>query len=431
MSFTGLSYLRLPFLMRRVRRNRRRKPQALRALQETKLRALVTHSYEHVPYYRRLFHDAGLHPTMIRSVEDLSKIPITTKEDLRQLPSRELTADNIDLHTCLQFTTSGTTGIPLTVYRTREYSQDTMARKLVTDFLCGDRFWYRRAIFTQWTPAQPRFYQRFGIFPTQNISPFKGVEWQMQQLQTFQPHIIFTLPSHAVVLANAVKEQGLQHRDLRLIISQGELLDPQTRTMVEAALDTEMFERYGSAEAPRIYAECHAHSCHIQSDRHFIEVTQQGETLGLDEEGDITATDLDNYAMPFLRYNHEDVGILLEDTCTCRCTYPLMRLTAGRTRDYIQLPNGHLVPANTAYNFLRLIAGIEQFQVIQTQWTTLHVKLVTSAAFRDTAYNAILQEFHRRLGEELTIEFTVVDTIPRGPTGKLSAFKTHLPIPQI
>jgi phenylacetate-CoA ligase len=414
--------------MWKLRRNRRLTPTALQTLQEKKLRALVRHSYHHVPYYHRLFKQAGLHPDAITTVDDVRKIPVTTKDDIRFLPSHELTAQNIDLTTCSQSHTSGSTGVTLTVYWDRDYRIATKARKLVTDLVCGDSMWYRRAVFTQWEQEQPRLYHKFGLFRTRYISPFKDLYGQFNELTAFNPQTIFTLPSHALSLTRVVKEQGLQNLDVKLIISQGELLDAYTRRVVEDTLGAEMFDRYGSAEAPRIYAECRDHSCHIQSDRHLVNVTRNGETLGRAEEGDITVTNLDNYVMPFIRYNQEDIGLLLNDICTCECHYPLMRITTGRNRDYIQLPDGRIIPGNHALLFLRSIPGIAQFQVVQEQRDRLRVILVKGDDFQETLYGTIAQEFHRLIGADVAIEFTIVDAIPRGRTGKLLAFKTYLPV---
>jgi phenylacetate-CoA ligase len=287
--------------------------------------------------------------------------------------------------------------------------------------------WYRRAVFTQWEQAHPRFYHKLGIFRTRYISPFKDVHWQFDELTAFNPQTIFTLPSHALSLTRVVQDRGMPNLGVKLLISQGELLDAYTRRVVEATLGAEMFDRYGSAEAPRIYAECRDHSCHIQCDRHLIHVTRNGETLGRAEEGDITVTNLDNYVMPFLRYNQEDVGLLLDDECPCGCHYPLMRITTGRNRDYLQLPDGRVIPGHHALLFLRSIPGIAQFQVVQEQRDRLRVILVKGDDFRETLYDRITQEFQRLVGLDVTIEFTVVEAIPRGRTGKLVAFKSYLP----
>ena len=133
------SYLRTPFLIQRLIRNRRLKSTELRELQSKKLKALVRHSYDHVPYYRSLFKKVKLHPDDIKSIADLDKIPILKKEDIRNAQVNEITATNFNLSKCIMGRTAGTTGIPISVYCERETILTMNLGIYIWQLTCGDK----------------------------------------------------------------------------------------------------------------------------------------------------------------------------------------------------------------------------------------------------------------------------------------------------
>src|SRR3989304_4233547 len=114
--------------LRRLLKNHRLPHVALLELQNRKLRTVILHAYENVPYYHSLFSSVGLSPEDIRTAEDLKHIPITTKEDLRAADAERITAKGTNLSSCITTNTSGTTGKSLTIYLTRD---EERTRRLV------------------------------------------------------------------------------------------------------------------------------------------------------------------------------------------------------------------------------------------------------------------------------------------------------------
>ena len=170
-----ISYHQIPFIYRRLRQHQRFSPTALRQLQDQKLRAIVKHCAEHVPYYQRLFRDAKVDPEAIRSVDDLSKIPITTKAMIRQVPLHELQATNVPLKNCVKLETSGTSGIPLSIYWDIDALLENKLNMLLLQLDCGDGIFNKRIESHMWTMRFPQILQRLGIFRTKYISPFAAV----------------------------------------------------------------------------------------------------------------------------------------------------------------------------------------------------------------------------------------------------------------
>lgn len=422
------SYLRAPFIIRRLMCNRRLKPTELRELQSRKLRALVRNSYDHVPYYRSLFKEAELRPDDIESIDDLDKIPISRKEDIRKVPLQEITAANIDLSRCLVSRTSGTTGTPMPVYCGRESTLTLYLGVYIWQLSCGDRITNKRVVYPTWQPIPPRSVQRMGIFRTRRISPFDDMETQIVQIKNFGPETLITLPSCASGLCKEIRERNIRGINPSLVFTGGELLDEHLRNLVMETFGAELYDGYGSLEAGWIGTECVEHTgYHVWSDAVIVEITRDGEVAPTGEEGEITVTNLDEYAMPFIRYNQEDLGTLIDEECPCGCHFPLMKLTRGRKIDVIQLPDGRAISLLDVYDGLNLIRGIGQFQVIQEEIDRLTVKIVKDSRFTEETCEEVRQMFGQRLGN-VEIDVSLSDSIPRDKSGKYKPFITKIPV---
>src|SRR3990170_8850556 len=107
-------------LLKRLRKNLKLPKAELETIQQKKLHALINHAYENVPYYRRLFNSAGLRPESIQRIEDLEKLPITDKTAMRSMEKNEIMARNLDPGAFVEVFTSGSTGMPATIYFTQE-----------------------------------------------------------------------------------------------------------------------------------------------------------------------------------------------------------------------------------------------------------------------------------------------------------------------
>ena len=180
--------------LRKLIQNRKLSSEELRELQNQKLRSLIRHAYENVPYYRSLFISVGLTPKDIRTTEDLKHIPITTKDDLRAAAER-ITAKGIDLSSCITTNTSGTTGKSLIIYLTRDEERTrrlVLFRTLLSiGFSPLDRF----AVLGSVEPHHTRLHQRLGFYRSWKISRFLPVEDQIQCLQMIQPTVLWVYPT--------------------------------------------------------------------------------------------------------------------------------------------------------------------------------------------------------------------------------------------
>lgn len=413
-------YVVAPFLLLRVIRNNRLKRNEIIKLQNKKLRRLVKQSFEKVPYYNKLLKASGIKPEDIRTVDDLDKIPISKKTNFSDLELKEIVASDINLRKCKLVRTSGTSGIKLELYREHKSFLKNLLHLYLWQLEVGDKIHNRHAnIGAAWVMPTPL--ERIGIFPTKRISPLADTSTQIKQIIEYNPDALTALPSTLRVIANEIIHQQIRVK-IPLIFGGGEMLDNHTRRLVQEAFDAEVFDGYGMTEVGGICAECRAHTGqHIFGDQVIVEISRDGEKISPGEKGYITVTDLNGYATPFIRYNSEDVGMLVDDECICSSQFPLMRITEGRKSDTILLNNGKLIPAHEVCVSLYTIQGIKQFQVIQESANRFTVKVVKKSGFTKDLHENIVQSVEQKIGK-VDVEVLTVDDIPRLKSGKFKQF---------
>jgi len=413
-----------PFFISKIIRNNRLKRHQILELQNKKLRKLVKHSFEKVPYYNKLFRVSGIRPEDIRTVDDLHKIPISKKTDLSDLQLWEITASNIDLKKCELTKTSGTSGIKLEFYREKQVVNKNLLRHYYYQSQVGDKIYNRRLIIGGgWLPSNPL--EIMGIFPARRISPFASTREQLEYISQFDPTVLIGFPSALRVIADEVlhKQIGVK---TPLIFSGGEMLDIYTRQLLQKTFDSEVFDVYGLTEIGGICGECRSHiGQHVWGDQVIVEITADGEKTALGEEGCITVTNLDRYSTPFIRYNTGDIGMMIEDECICDAQFPLMRITEGRKSDIILLNDGRLIPAQAVCVELYTIQGIKQFQVIQKSTNDFEVRIIKKYEFIENLDKKIAQLFEKKIGE-VYVDVQIVDNIPRLRSGKWKQFISQI-----
>jgi phenylacetate-CoA ligase len=426
MDMSSSIFLAAPFTLRRLRRNRRLKRIELRELQNKKLRAMVKHSCENVPYYHDMFRKADLRPDDIKTVDDMRKIPITTKEDIRDLPAEMITAKGFDLSRCFSLRTSGTSGTPMTLYWSKKARYMNFLLQFAWQLECGDKMTNRQvSIGAGWYAATHPF-QKIGIFRARRISPLEDATKQIEQIKTFGGRTLIAYPSCVKTLAKEIVEEAVQGLSVHLIFTGGELLDNYTRELASDAFQAELFDKYGAHEVGSISTECRQRvGYHILSDFVIVESLKDGELASLGEEGELTVTNLENHAMPFMRYNLKDLGVLINDECSCDNHYPLMKITGGRESDVVQLADGKMTSALGIYSQLNHIPGIRQFRVTQEDRGSFTIEILKSSKFTETTVEETRRQLKTVLGD-VKIEVQTVQDLKREKSGKFRQFITKV-----
>lgn len=412
-----------------LKRNQWLSTKELEEIQNRKLKRLINHAYENVPYYHKLFDSVNVKVEDIKTVEDLYRIPITNKLTLQSLPITEITAKNVSLSKCVRKRTSGSQGIPLTIYyhkKDKNFLDMVWARARLEN---GQRLIDKRVSIRNphYFPTKKRWYEHFSIWRRVNISCFDDVENQLKILEKVNPEVITSYPSSLKLLAMALEEQKNRKINSRLIFTSTELLNADARRFIQSKFEAPIFDFYGANELGLIAWECNKRSgYHINIDSVVVEFIWNGKKIKSGERGKLICTALHSYAMPFIRYEIGDVGIKSDEKCACERGLPLMRIIEGRIDDFIVLPDEKMVSPYSLIYIMRNIPGISRYQIIQEEKDKILVLIIKGKEFTQNTITSIRRNLEKALGKDVKIDIKIVNNITRDKSGKFRVVKSKV-----
>jgi len=323
--------------------------------QNDRLRETVRRAYDNVDFYRERLDEAGVDPEGIRSVEDVAKLPFTTKEDFRdEYPDGLFAVDMEEVRRI--HASSGTTGKPKIVSYTDadlDVWKEAMARSLyAAGVRPGDTVQnaYGYGLFTGGLGFHDGI-EKLGatVIPTGGGNTGR----QIDTLQDLESDALACTPSYCLYLAEAAQERGLDPREFPVstVIIGAEPFTDAMREEIEAALDVTAIDIYGLSEivGPGVSVECAEaqEGLHVWEDLFYPEVVdpETGEVLEDGEEGELVLTTLAKEALPVLRYRTGDVTRLHRETCSCGRTAVRMDNVTGRTDDLIIVRGVNVYPS--------------------------------------------------------------------------------------
>ncbi len=365
---------------------------------------------------------AKVKPSDIKSLEDLPKIPILTKSEVRN-NSNSLISKGVIKELCKKEETSGTTGISLSIIAEKRVSYIMAANKLRHYVENGGKLFRDRyvVLLPSFRPLRGTYLgvllRKLGILRRVDLNTRYPIEGIIDRLVDFKPEVIDSYPSFLLLLARELEKKGNAIQP-RLVFVSGELLDARSRKLINSSFETEMFDTYGCTEAGFIAWECSEHAgYHTNVDLVVAEFVKDGEQVAAGESGEIILTPLWNFAMPLIRYKVGDIGTPSGESCPCGRGLPLMKVLEGRFEDLIILPTGRIISPLVISCYFEGIEGITEYRVIQEKTDDFIVQIALKEGYGDDTLLQIRDRFMKGLGEDITINFEVVDTIPRD--GKL------------
>ena len=409
-------YAGAPFRLARLLRDQWLGRERLEALQWRRLQAVLRHAHAWCDGYRERFESVGMHPDEVRSPADMARLPILTREDLR-LP-RGLIDRRLDPSRLIAATTSGSTGRRTTVWFDRPGA--FMAKVLLkarARLTCGVRPWHRIALFQE-EPYAGRSAERGRI---RSFSIHLPAPELLPAVTRFAPDVLYGFPGHLALLGEAAAG-ALRPR---LVLTSGELLDAHLRRRLAAAFAAPVLDVYGCTEAKEIAFQCREHGgYHVNSDWLHLEAIGADDPSGA-MPGTLVVTSLYNYGMPLIRYAMGDTGEILADPCACGRGLTLMRPTSGRLVDYFRLGGGQRVAPYSMTCAIEGVAGMRQYQIVQTAQDRVVVRVVPQASFDAAAERAIPRLLAPVLpGVTVTVER--VDRLAAEPSGKYRIVRSEL-----
>jgi phenylacetate-CoA ligase len=319
--------------------------------QNAALRRLIAHAYRNVCYYHDLFERNGIGPHQVRTVADLPIIPVTGKDDLRDRPPEDVLARGLDPGRLLAVRTSGSVGEPFTV-RFTPWEQRVLTLSWARPMRyfgrrAGDRLValvYMRPELEHGAPLYEHLRNALGVFRTTYVNMCLPPEEVLQGLRRCRPDILAGYPGVLAHLADAAEAADAPTIRPRAVCTGGEVITDAVRRRIARAFGAPVYNCYASEEFRVIAWECREtgelHTCngHV-----IVEVLKDGRPAAPGEDGELVATSLFSYAMPFIRYRLGDIVTRGEDQCRCGLPYSTIQEVKGRTLDYFPLPDGRML----------------------------------------------------------------------------------------
>ncbi|MBN1195506.1 MAG: phenylacetate--CoA ligase [Methanomicrobiaceae archaeon] len=340
----------------------------LRTLQLKRLTWTVRQA-EKVPFYQSLLKNAGIRSDAIRSLDDLVKLPFTSKKDLRlgypfgslAVPLTEV----VRIHT-----TSGTTGKPTVVGYTRadlENWADLMARDLTMVGLGPGDVFQNALGYGLFTGGLGFHAGAEKIGMTVIPSATGNTRRQIEMIEDFGVTAVNATPSYAMRLAEVAEEMGAGLETLRIGTFGAEPWSENMRRELEERLGITAYDSYGMSElyGPGAAFECEEkNGLHFWHDSFLIEIInpETGEQLGPGERGELVVTPLVKEAMPLIRYRTGDITMILDDVCPCGRGQKIARIM-GRSDDMLVIRGINVFPSQIEHVLLSLPEVGEQFMV--------------------------------------------------------------------
>ena len=408
--------------------NQRKSRQQLIALQKKALNKVLNHAYANVPYYHGLFDSTGIRPEDITSVRDLHKIPILTKDIILANYPDNILATNMDLRHCSPRMTSGSSGKKLEVVIDDKIAALYRLMQLRQLLDVGYKPWDRIAYIRYCTPVTKMFLQKFGLFRRYYIPLEWTPERQLSEILSFKPQIINAYPSVLYLLARTITRDQAKKLRLKFLLSNSELLTRHIRESLEEVFQCKVYNDYSCLEFSAIAFECRMQSLHIASDNVIVEILDgDGNQLPPGEQGRIVITSLNNYAMPYIRYEIGDIGILSDEICPCGRRFPIFKSIVGRCDDFVVMPSGRLIDPQTAVFQIEVIPEIKEFRVIQGKDYKITVNIIPEEG---AEFVRIEDQIKKKLGsvfnDALRVDVNQVSILERGTTGKHRSVISHI-----
>jgi phenylacetate-CoA ligase len=397
-------------------------PERIQRERDRLLRSLIATAYHDVPFYRFLMDREGVRVDAIRGVQDLHRLPVVTKDEIRRaLYGRTIRATGQPTYAT---STSGSTGstfvVPEDAY--------TFGWYLSTAILTWE--------WAGWEIGRPHL--QTGINPTRNfkrrlkdrllrchyVSAYdltdSALTSHLRVLERSRIEFLFGYPGSLYLLARHAARQGW-NRPMAGIITWGDNLYRHYRDTIETTFGTQVLDTYGMSEGIQIAAQCRGNGpYHVLSLDVAVEILDdRGKPVAPEDVGNIVVTRLHPGPMPFIRYRTGDVGVRGEAiVCGCGRGFEAMKRIQGRETDIVLTPSGNRLIVHFFTGILERFPEIESFQVVQNELESVVIRVVPGTDYTPAISRRMVEELRNHGAADLNISVEEVTTIPVPPSLK-------------
>ena len=399
---------------------------ALLDLQTRRLRGFFVAVRDTVPYYGRLFAEAGFAPERLTSPRDLERLPFLTKGLIRSNLER---LKAVNARRLVRYNTGGSSGEPLVFYMGMDrVSHDVAAKWRATrwwDVDIGDP-----EVVIWGSPielgAQDRLKAiRDRLLRTHLLPAFAMSEQRMDEflnaLRRIRPRMVFGYASAVALLAGHALQRAVRLDDLgvRAAFVTGETLYPQQRQIIEQVFGAPVANGYGSRDAGFIAHQCRSGSLHVSAEHILVELIDANDTpVQPGETGEIVVTHLATAEFPFIRYRTGDMAVQSREPCACGRGLPVLETVHGRSTDFIRTRSGNMMHALALIYEVRDDPAVRAFKFIQAEDLSIELQIVPGAQFTGELEQRIAAKLARRLGADTPLTISRVERIAPEKSGK-------------
>jgi phenylacetate-CoA ligase len=405
----------------------------IRAFQDEQVRELIRYAYDYVPFHRDRMRERSLTPADVRSVDDLQKLPILTKEDVRNNRNRLLSTEarTTDLQ---HRRTSGTTGKALELYVSRSAIAMQWAiwwrHRMRFDVQPGT--WhvnFTGKVVVPMTQNDPPYWRwnrpvHQALINMQQLTPSKmGPILRFLDEQSFELYTGYPSIIHALVMA--ANQAGLRlHNAPKLIATGAENILENQRADITEFTGSVVTDQWGMTEACANASQCRHFAYHEDFEFGVIERVEESQINNV-RQGRLLCTGFTTPEFPLIRYDVGDIGMWHSDqTCPCGLQSPTLQGIVGRADDYVLTPEGTRI-MRFDYIF-KHAPNVRECQVVQERVGEITLSLVRRDAYNSTDENILRHEVRKWISPTLGVRFNYVSEIPRGANGKFRAVKSLL-----
>jgi len=418
--------IRLGEILREVDAAQRMSVDELQAYRDRKFVALARYCYEHVLYYRRLFRESGLTPDCIRGLDDLRCLPPLTKEILRQRYN-DLLSDELPALKPISRSTGGTTGEPMTVLLDKRTSFIQDACHLRGLSWSGYKMGYLTLAFTGGS---------LGLSKTPFARRLANLLYRVRPFPAFELD-----RSKATALASVCRQRGImygmgycsawflfcehlesagEHLPLQAVYPTAEVLNEMWAEKIKQVTGARVMDYYGCGEINSLGHRIIPGGPHwIAEDHVVIEALDENNRISAEGSGEFVITDLDNRALPLLRYRNGDAGVIGQPDPDSGLPFRRVLRLEGRVNEFFYRTDGWRVSGVLATHLLlRTRISLDKFELCQARIGAIALRHTPSPSLTPDNKKLVTRILRSVLGEDTEVSFEETTDFPLTPSGK-------------
>ncbi len=415
-------------LYKEILNNQKLSDDELSAINWEKRKKIVTHAYNNTIFYRKKYDNAGFHPNDLVHPDIFEKIPVLTKDEVRNNSSGMLEA-GIDTKHIMKSVTGGSTGNPLLVYHDLRFPNEILGWRMLNWWgLCPMEM--TATVYRIISSLNNNsFFKRLRQWPARciyldasNMSS-KSISCFIDEFVKLKPTVLMGYVGAVEHLAAYIVDNSIEVPSPRLVWVTSAPVSASQRLLFKQAFGAPVLDQYGCCEIYWLAAQCPtSHGLHFFYDARHIEFLDDKKNIvPMGTYGEVALTDLENYAFPLIRYLNGDRGRWIGQSCTCGSSLPLIDSVKGRITDSVILPDGSCLSGDYFTTiFDAFPQAVRQFQICQHLDKSITLKIVPNEAYLQSSeeIELVLKKIKNIVDGQVDINLMRVNSIShdRGKT---------------